>query len=115
MKLDTKICLHDHDGSCENCSTVLEKKEETTAEAIRDIYRQEQRGRFVSAITTLLIFAGIFGYCTHIGNEVEKDKQWCREAPATDFVDQFETRCAQYRFDPAIRKRMDRILAGEEK
>ena len=119
MKTDTTFCTHDHDTICKNCAnvTVVEKNE--VAEAIREIYQKEKKSQAQAAWITLLIVVALFGYCTYsfeqTGKRIEKEKQWCREASATQFVDQFETRCAQYRYEPEIKARIERILAGVEK
>jgi hypothetical protein len=94
----------------------MEKEtKETAAEEIRDLLKKDHQAKQLSALITLLLFALVIGWCIYANNEVEADKKWCREAPAKDFVDQFEKRCAQYRYDPEIKERIERILSGQEK
>jgi len=82
---------------------------------LREIAEKKQKDQQVAGIVTLLLFALVIGWCTYANSQVEAEKKWCRDASPKEFVAQFETKCAQYRSDPAIKFKIDQILASEKK
>ncbi len=93
--------------------------EQEDLKAIRTMLVEERKRKRitvrVSAVTLLIIIGGIIVFCTRASNQVEAEKKWCRDAGAEEFVKHFEARCYQYRSDPEIKARIDRILTGKER
>lgn len=83
--------------------------------ALRKIAERKQAGELAAGVFALLFIGLIVGWFIWTTNATEAEKKWCREANAKDFVEQYQSRCAQHSSDPAIRARIDRILSGEEK
>jgi hypothetical protein len=92
--------------------------DQTTEQAMLEaakIIKQRHQAEAAAGFVVLALIVVFAFYWTRASNEVEADKQWCRQAPAREFVDQFESKCQRYSYDPAIRKRIDDIIAGREK
>lgn len=90
---------------------------DNTAEDIkvlREIAERKQKDQAIGGMVTLLLFALIIGWCAYANNSIEDEKKWCRDASPKEFVAEFETKCAQYRSDPAIKFKIDQILAGKQ-
>lgn len=81
---------------------------------LREIAEKRQKEKQAAGLVSLLLFALLIGWCAYAGNNVEAEKKWCREASAKEFVEQFEARCSQYRSDPAIKYKIERIMAGKD-